>query len=82
MPGVDGSGSLLTAGANYNAGDWASLSAEASFDFLATANLNRGVDLGLGVEALAWLDGAIRQYIAADINGQAHAAAQSICKLL
>lgn len=76
MPSVDGSGNLLAAGANYNADDWASVGAEASLDMLATANLNRGIDLGLGVEALARLDGAIRQYIAADVNGQAHAAAR------
>ena len=76
MPSIDGSGSLLAAGANYNADDWASVGAEASLDLLATANLNRGIDLGLGVEALARLDGAIRQYIAADVNGQAHAAAR------
>src|SRR5262249_55054768 len=76
MPSASGSGSLLEAGVNYNADDWARVGAEASLEFLATANLNRGVDLGLGVEALARLDGAIRQYIAADVNGKAHAAAR------
>lgn len=76
MPTVDGSRSLLTAGANYNAGDWASVGAEASVDLLAVAQLNRGVDLGLGVEALASLDGSIRKYLAADVNGEAHAAAR------
>ena len=76
MPSFDGSRNLLAAGANYNADDWARIGAEASLDLLATANLNRGVDIGLGVEALARLDGTIRQYIAADVNGQAHAAAR------
>ncbi|MDT4898052.1 MAG: hypothetical protein QOH25_3129 [Acidobacteriota bacterium] len=76
MPTVDGSRTLLAAGADYSAGDWATLGAEASLDFEATANLNRGVDIGLGVEALARLDGSIRQYLAADVNGQAHAAAR------
>jgi hypothetical protein len=76
MPTVDGSRNLLTAGANYNAGDWASVGAEASLDFQATANLNRGVDVALGIEAMARLDGAIRQYLAADVNGQASAAAR------
>src|SRR4030095_13704282 len=76
MPTVDESRSLLAAGASYNAGDWASVGAETSLDMIAVANLDRGVDIGLGVEALARLDGVIRQYIAADVNGQAHAAAR------
>src|SRR5262245_49027280 len=76
MPDVDGSRSLLAAGADYRAGDWASVGAEASLDLVAAVDLNRGVDLGLGVEALARLDGAIRQYLAADVSGQAHAAAR------
>jgi len=76
MPTVGGTRKLLTAGAGYNAGDWASVGAEASLDFLAVANLNRGVDIGNGVEALAQLDGAIRQYIAADVHSQAHAVAR------
>lgn len=76
MPTVDVSRSLLTAGANYNAGDWADVGAEGSLDLLAAAQLNRGIDLGLGVEALANLEGGIRKYIAADLNGQAHAAAR------
>lgn len=76
MATVDGSRPLLSAGAGYTAGDWASVGAEASLDLLATASLNRGIDLGLGVEALANLEGSIRQYIAGDINAQAHAAAR------
>ena len=76
MPTVDASRSLLAAGANYNAGDWATVGAETSLDFLATASLNRGLDIGIGIEALARLDGAIRQNIAADVTGQAHAAAR------
>ena len=70
MPTVDGSRSLLAAGANYNAGDWANVGAEASLDLLASANLNRGFDLGLGVEALARIDGTLRQFLAADVNGE------------
>jgi hypothetical protein len=76
MPTVDGSRALLSAGANYSAGDWASVGAEAGLDLLAVAQLNRGIDLGLGVEALANLEGSIRKYLAADVNGQAHAAAR------
>ena len=45
MPSVDGSGNLLSAGANYNAGDWATVGAETSLDLVAVANLNRGVDI-------------------------------------
>src|SRR5580765_4292536 len=76
VPTVDGSHPLLKAGANYNAGNWADVGAEASVDLLAAAQLNRGVDLGLGVEALASLDGSIRKYLTADVNGEAHAAAR------
>jgi hypothetical protein len=76
MTTVDGSRALLSAGANFSAGDWASFGAEAGLDLLAVAQLNRGIDLGLGVEALANLEGPIRKYLAADLNGQAHAAAR------
>ena len=76
MPTVDGSRNLLTAGAGYVAEDWASAGAEISIDMVAAANLSRGIDIGLGVEALARLDGTIRQYLAADLNGRAHAAAR------
>lgn len=76
MPTIDESRSLLAAGASYRAGDWASVGTEASLDMLAVADLNRGVDIGAGIEALVRLDGAIRQYLAADINGRAHAAAR------
>lgn len=76
MPTVDGSRALLSAGASYNASDWGAVGGEASLDLLAAAQLNRGIDLGLGVEALANLEGSIRQYIAADLDGQAHAAAR------
>lgn len=76
MATVDGSRELIGAGADFKAGDWASVGAEASLDLLAVADLNRGIDLGLGVEALARLDGAVKKFIAADIHGQAHAAAR------
>jgi hypothetical protein len=42
MPAVVGSRDLLTAGAGYNAGDWAAVGAESSLDLLAAAQLNRG----------------------------------------
>lgn len=76
MPTIDGSRALLAAGTNFNAGDWATIGAEGGLDLLAAAQLNRGIDLGLGVEALANLEGSIRKYLAADLNGQAHAAAR------
>jgi hypothetical protein len=76
MPTVDGSRPLLTAGATYKAEDWANFGAEFNLDLLAVAQLSRGIDLGLGVEALANLEGSIRKYLTADVNGQAHAAAR------
>lgn len=76
MATVNGSRELVSAGADFKAGDWARLGAEASLDLLAVADLNRGIDLGLGVEALARLDGSVKKFIAADVHGQAHAAAR------
>jgi hypothetical protein len=43
---------------------------------LAVAQLSRGIDIGLGIEALANIEGSIRQYLAADVQGRAHAAAR------
>lgn len=74
MPTIDGSRALLAAGTNFSAGDWATIGAEGGLDLLAVAQLNRGIDLGLGVEALANLEGSIRKFLAVDVNGKAHAA--------
>lgn len=75
MPTLDLSGNILSAGAGYQAGDWGQVGAEASLDFQASANLNRGIDIGIGASALVRLDGSIRKFLAADVTGQAHAAA-------
>jgi len=76
MPSVDGSKNILTSAAGYQAGDWASVGAQGSLDFQATADFSRGFDVQLGAEAIVRLDGAIREYLAADVTGQAHAAAR------
>jgi hypothetical protein len=54
---------LLAAGANHGASDWARVGAEASFDLVAVANLNRRLVWGWE-GGLARLDGAIRRLIA------------------
>ncbi|MCA3875692.1 MAG: hypothetical protein IOC41_20705 [Burkholderia sp.] len=74
MPTVDASKNVLTAAAGYEVGDWASVGAQASLDAQAVAAFSRGLDLQLGAEAIVRLDGAISEYLAADLNAQAHAA--------
>jgi len=76
MPTVDANKNILNAGAGYAAGDWANVGAEASLDFKAQAQLSRGIDLGAGVEAGVSLEGGIDKYVAADVHGQASAAAR------
>lgn len=76
MPTVNASKNILNAGANYAAGDWANVGAEASLDFKAQAQLLRGVDLGVGAEAGVRLEGGLHKYLSADVQGQANAAAQ------
>ncbi|HXN50022.1 MAG TPA: hypothetical protein VN893_25445 [Bryobacteraceae bacterium] len=76
MPALDGSKAILAASAGYHAGDWADVEAQGSLDFEAVADFSRGIDLQIGAEALVQLDGSIRQYLAADLAGQANAAAR------
>jgi hypothetical protein len=76
LPTVDASKNVLSAGVGYQAGDWAEVGAQASLDVQAVAAFSRGFDVKLGAEAIVRLDGAIHQYLAADVNAQAHAAAR------
>jgi hypothetical protein len=76
MPNVSASKNVLAAGAGYQAGDWGQVGAQASLDIQAVADFSRGFDLQLGAEALVGLDGAVREYLAADVQGEAHAAAR------
>ena len=76
MAGIDLSGPLLAAQADYKAKDWGSVSAGAKLDLDAAATFRRGINLELGAEALVQIDAAFRKFIAADINGEAHASAR------
>jgi len=76
MPTVDASKKILNAGADYAAGDWANVGAEANLDFKAQAQLLRGIDLGIGAEAGVRLEGGLHKYLSADVQGQANAAAR------
>jgi hypothetical protein len=69
-------GNLLGASANFTADDWLNAGASAGFDFTLAANLRRGIDVGAGAQALVALDASIRKFIAADVTGEAHAAAR------
>jgi hypothetical protein len=76
MPAVSASGAILSGSATYEATDWASVGGGGSLDLLAAARLERGIDLALGAEALVGLDASVAKFIAADLKGQANAAAR------
>ena len=74
MAGPNLNQSLLGGNASYQASDWGQASASAKLDLLATAELRRGINLGLGAESLVQLSGSVRKFIAADATAQANAA--------
>jgi len=76
MPEFNGSRSVLSADANYQATDWAGARGGAQLDLRATAELKRGIDLELGASALVSLDASISKFLVADVSGQANAAAR------
>lgn len=74
MPSLD----LTTPLFNVQGGaatDWGSVAGNAQILFRAAGQLKRGIDLDIGIEALAQFDAAFRKYLAADLNirGQASA---------
>lgn len=76
MPATQLSTSILSAGANYKAGNWGSAGAGASLDLDLSAKLKRGFDVEVGAEALASIEGALHRFIALDLTGEAHATAR------
>lgn len=76
MPEVDASRPILSATANYEAGDWAQASGGGSVNIQASADLKRGINLQLGAEALIGFDASVSKFLAVDVNGQANAAAR------
>src|ERR1043165_713085 len=76
MPGPNLSQSLVSGSANYAASDWGSFSASGKLNLLASAELRRGFNVGLGAESLVELSGNVRKFLAADLDAQASAAAR------
>lgn len=76
MPGPNLSQTLLGGSADYKASDWLQASASGKLDLLAAAELRRGLNLGLGAEALVELDASLRKFIALDVSAQANATAR------
>ncbi|MCP4418195.1 MAG: hypothetical protein GY805_16355, partial [Chloroflexi bacterium] len=75
MPNLDLSQNLLSTETSYQASDWGSVGGSASLDLKADAELKRGINLGLGVSALAQLDASFRKFVAADAQAHAEASA-------
>jgi hypothetical protein len=76
MPTLDLSRNILGAGADYRASDWGAFSASSGLNFDLVASLRHGVGVEAGVEGVVQLDASIRKFLAADVTGQAHAAAR------
>lgn len=57
------------------ANDWGSISAGAGFDFRGNIEARRGIDIDLGLMAIANLDASFSEYVAGDLSGQALAQA-------
>ena len=77
MPTLDLSQDLLSANANFNAGDWADAEASASLKLKAIGELKRGINLDLGIGAAIELEANFHKFLAAGAQGQAFASAHS-----
>lgn len=75
MPAIDANLNILSASANYTAGNWASVGAQGSLDIQIGAAFRRGFDLQIGAEALVKLDASIRKFLAVDAQAFATASA-------
>jgi hypothetical protein len=76
MPGINVSQPLLGAGAAAK-NDWASASARTALDFTAQAEFKRGVNVTIGLSALAQADAGLAQFVAATVRGNAFAEAEA-----
>jgi len=75
MTGLNLGQNILSAEAGASVGDVGGVQAQASLDFLGAAELKRGVQLELGVSAMAEIEAAFAKFLAADaeVRGQARA---------
>ena len=80
MAGVDFSRPLVAAGAGAG-NSWASASAETGLDFSGRAQFRRGVNLEIGLAALATADANLSKFISATARGNAFASASAGAQL-
>ena len=76
MPGVNLSQPLLGAGAAAK-NDWAAASARTSLDFTAVAEFKRGINVTIGLSALAQADAGLAKFVEATVRGNAFAEAEA-----
>jgi len=76
MPGVNVSQPLLGAGAGAK-NDWAAASARTSLDFTAQAEFKRGINVTIGLSALAQADAGLAKFVEATVRGNAFAEAEA-----
>jgi hypothetical protein len=76
MPGVNLSQPLLGAGAAAK-NDWAAASARTSLDFTAQAEFKRGLNVTIGLSALAQADAGLAKFVEATVRGNAFAEAEA-----
>jgi hypothetical protein len=76
MPGINIGRPLLGAGAAAK-NDWASASARTGLDFSAQAEFRRGINVTIGLEALATADAGLSRFISATVRGNAFASAEA-----
>ena len=76
MAGLDLNLPILAASANASAGDWATAEAGASLDLEVAAELDRGIELGAGAEAIVRVDASVTKFISAGVGGEANASAR------
>ncbi len=71
MPTTDLTRNVFSASGSGGALEWTEVEGGASTTFRADAQLRRGINLDLGLEALAYLDGKFRRYLAAELDAEA-----------
>ena len=74
MPGVRAQQDVFQAGGNV-ATDWGQAGGNAQVAVVAGASVRRGINLELGVQALANIDAGFGRFLSAELAGQAQAAA-------
>ena len=81
MPSTELDRNVLDAQFSGSASDWGQIDGQGLVQFRAGAELNRGVNLDLGLEAFANLDASFRKYVAADLTGEARGTLALKCQV-